>query len=424
MSNRKRLISNFLSLSGVQAISYILPLITVPYLVRILGPEKFGLIAFAQAFILYFSLIADYGFNLSATRKISINRNNKERISEIFSSVMCIKIVLMILSFLVMCLIVFSFNKFKTEWLVYLLTFGMVVGNVLFPAWLFLGMESMRQIAIFNLITKVFYAVSIFIFIKNQSDYIYIPLINSIGLISAGLLSLWVAVKHFAIKIKTPGLSEIKRELKDGWHIFISQIAQSIYTISNPFILGIFTSNVFVGYYSAGEKIVRAVQWLSIPLLQTVYPHISKLAQESKESALVFVRKIVKIASVPAFFFSLGLLIFAPQISDFILGKQFRESMHVIRILSFLPFIAGLSSIFGTQVMLNFGMKKVYMRILMIAGLVNIFFAIILVNQLQHIGVSIAILITEIFVLSSMFYLLQRNGLKVLPFNINVRIVK
>lgn len=424
MSNKKRLISNFLSLSWVQAINYILPLLTVPYLVRILGPEKFGLIAFAQAFILYFVLIADYGFNLSATRKISINRNNKERVSEIFSTVMFIKIVLMILSFLVMCLLVFSFNKFKTEWLVYLLTFGMVLGYMLFPAWLFIGMESMRQIAIFHLISRVFYAVSIFVFIKNQSDYIYIPLINSIGLISAGLLSFLVAVKNFAIKIKIPGLSEIKKELKDGWHIFVSQIAQSIYTISNPFILGIFTSNTLVGYYSAGEKIVRAIQWLSIPLLQTVYPHISKLAQESKESALVFVRKIVKIASVPAFFFSLGLLIFAPQISDFILGKQFRESIHVIRILSFLPFIAGLSSIFGPHVMLNFGLKKAFTKILVIAGFINIFFAIILVNQLQHIGISIALLITEIFVVFSMFYVLQRNGLKVLPFNKNVRIVK
>ena len=418
-STKKRLIENFLSLSTLQVVNYLLPLITLPYLVRILGPEKYGLIAFAQGFIQYFNILTDYGFNLSATKEISIYRDNKEKISEIFSSVMIIKFGLMIISFLILSFLVFTIPKFKNDWLVYFFTFGMVFGNVLFPVWFFQGMERMKYITILNIVAKGIFTICIFIFIRKMADYLYVPLINSMGFLIAGGLSLRIVSKDFGIKFILPSFGAIKYQLKEGWHIFISTVAINLYTTSNTFILGLFTNNTIVGYYAAAEKIMRAVLRLLSPLSQTVYPYISKLASESKEKALNFIRKLIKIVGGISFVISFSIFIFADFVVNILLGSQYQQSIIVLRILAFLPFIIGLSNIFGIQTMLTFNLKQAFSKILISAGLLNIVLALILAPLYQHIGISIAVLTTEIFVTLSMFFYLKKKGIKIFekPFN-------
>lgn len=412
--DKKRLLSNFFSLSVLQGANYILPLITLPYLVRVLGPEKFGLIAFAQAFIQYFNILTDYGFNLSATREISIYRDNKEKVSEIFSSVIMIKLGLMIISLLILSVLVFTIPKFKNDWLIYFFTFGMVLGNVLFPVWFFQGMERMKYITFLNIMARLIFTISIFIFIRKVQDYIYVPLISSLGTITAGVLGLWVIYKNFKVNFTLPNLESIKYQLKEGWYIFISTVSISLYTTSNTFILGIFTNNTIVGYYAAAEKIIKAIQGLLSPISQTVYPHISKLASESKERALNFIRKLVKIVGSISFIISLSIFIFANLIVNIILGPQYQQSIIVLRILAFLPFIIGLSNIFGIQTMLTFNLKRAFSRILISAGLLNITLALILTPLYQHIGVSSAVLITESFVTLTMFFYLRRKKIKII----------
>lgn len=412
-ADKRRLLENFFSLSVLQAANYIFPLITLPYLVRILGPEKFGLVAFAQVFIQYFNILADYGFNLSATREISIHRENNRKLSEIFSSVMFIKLCLLIFSSLVMTAIVFCFDRFEKNWLVYYLTFGTVIGQSLFPIWFFQGIEDMKYITYLTIISKLIFTICVFVFIRKVSDYIYVPLIRSLGSISAGIVALYIAFRNFKIKIVIPMFEEVKHQLREGWYIFLSKIAISLYTTSNTFILGLFAGDAAVGYYSSAERIVRAIQGLFVPVSQTIYPHISKLVLESKERSIKFIQKIAIWVSVLAFLVSIVIFLNSSLVVKVVLGNKYLESIPILRILSFLPFIISLSNVFGIQTMLPFNYKKAFTNILVIAGFINIFLSIVLVPLFKHIGASISVLITESLVTISMFVYLQNKGIKV-----------
>jgi len=293
-------------------------------------------------------------------------------------------------------------------------SFILVLGNILFPTWLFQGMEKMRYITIINVITKIIFIIPVFLFIKDQSSYVLVPLINSLSFLVAGIFGFYFAVKTFKIKLFFPTVDKIIYQLKDGWHVFISTLAISLYTTSNIFILGIFTNNMVVGYYSAAEKIIKAVQGLIEPISQTVYPRISKLFLESREKAISFLKKLILIIGPCILLLSLGLFLLTDKIALLILGPEFINSILIIKILAFVPFIVFLSNVFGIQTLLTFNFKKEFSRILVITSIMSIFLSIILVNLYQEVGIALNVLITESIITIWMFIELKRKKIKLI----------
>ena len=398
-NDKKRLLSNFFSLASLQGVNYILPLLTFPYLVRVLGVEYFGLLAFATAVVTYFNIITDYGFNLTATREISIHRENKEKVIEIFSAVMSIKFMLMLLSFLLLIALVFSFEKFSNKWEVYLLTFGMVVGQVLFPVWFFQGMERMKYITYLNIIAKVIFTVAIFVFVKEQSDFYLVPFFTSLGFIVVGVLSLWIIYKEFDIRFRVQSFETLKYYLLDGWDIFVSRIFVSLYTTTNMIILGLLTNNSIVGYYAIAEKIINAIAGLFIPINQTLYPYMVKVFEKNKNEFQLLTYRISQLFLISSIILFFILYFFSTEIIMFISKEDVITIGIIYNILIFTIITNPFGPLF-TQILIINKLNKEFRTIVMYTFLFNIFMSPLMIYFYDAKGLAIVVVLSQVLVIS------------------------
>lgn len=391
------LVKNFTSLSLLQVTNYIFPLITLPYLVRVLGPEKYGLINFAAAFTGYFTILTDYGFNLSATQEISVNRNDKQKVSEIFSSVIAAKLLLYFISTIVFFSCLISFDIFNADTILFLISYAGLIGTVVFPLWYFQGTENMNFIFIINFVIKLITLILVFLFIKNSADYLLLVIIFSASQVVYGLSGLITVIKKFKERLFITNLNEIINQLRKSKNVFISSLSISAISSSNVFILGLFVDKSTVGYFAAADKIRLAFQSMLGPLFTATFPHVSNLAKKSFERFYNFNKK--------SFFFAstFGLLIFiiiyfnTEILVKIILGKGYENSIIILKILSSIPFLYSISNFLGVQILLPLNYSKKYASAMLFALIVHTSFALILTNYFQAVGSAIAIIGAELF---------------------------
>lgn len=393
--DKKRIIENIFSLSVLQGANYILPLVTLPYLVRVLGPEKFGLVAFSQAFTQYFQMLTDFGFSLSATREISINRENTKKVATIFYSVFIVKFILLLFSFIVLFLIITIFSKFSSEKTLYLFSFLSVIGWVLFPQWFYQGIEDMKFVTFFNIGAKLFFTICIFIFIKGENDYLLLALLTSAGYVLAGLFSLALTYKFYKVRLVIPTFEDIKHQFLEGWHIFLSNLAINMYTTSNSVVLGILTNNTLVGYYSAAEKIFKAFQYMGLPIYQALFPHFSMLISQNREKAIRLFNKLFKLTMLITFILTIIMTFLSPVIIPLFLGKNYNPSIAIFSILSWVIFASWGNYTLGIQGLVNFGFKDVFSKTVLVLGTLHILLLIISVKFFGILAVPSTWVVTE-----------------------------
>ncbi|HAL39435.1 MAG TPA: flippase [Polaromonas sp.] len=412
--SRNSIARNTLALGGVQVANLILPLVTLPYLLRVLGPEQFGVYGFSQAILAYGVVLTEYGFNLSATQRMARAQGNQTEINRIFWSVQAAKALLALCALSLLTLAVCVVPQLWAVWPVMLASTPVILGAVLFPQWLFQGLERMGFVTLCTIAARALSIPLIFWWVKTDQDTWRVALIQTSVTVAAGLLA-WGLIWHGRmVSWQRSSLADIGVAMKDGWHIFISTAAISLYTTTNPVVLGFLSNHTAVGLFTAADKIRQASQSLFTPFSNAVYPRVSALMAQDASAGLALVRKVLLIQGGLTLAISCSLWLLAPWAVHFVMGQQYEGAVSVLRVLAAVPFLIGLSNVFGIQTMLPLGLKKHFSRIVMASGLINLALLFVLVPLWQADGAAAAVLLTEGLVTLTMAMVLRSADIHLL----------
>lgn len=412
---KKGVLKNVFSLWIVQVSNYVFPFLTVPIVSRIIGPDKLGVINWSAAFMAYFTILINFGFDLSATRAIAAQRDNLAERNRIFNQVVSAKILLFGVSIVLFIGSLFLFPQLRAEKQVAIYSFLLCFAWVITPNWLYQGMQELSRIAVFNLVTKIIFTVVILIVVRQKSDYIWQPLAISIAQIAVGVYSFLFAVKRYKI---TLGLSKLQPVLDLLWQeriIFFSMVVVNLYTTTNIVLLGFMQNNVQVGYYTAGWRLIMIIQqMIAIPLGQALFPFVGSAFAEDREKGLIVIKQLIPIVTALTGFASILLFLFGEIGIKIIYGDKFLPSVAVFRVLAFVPMIITWSNLLGIQTMLNLKMDKVFFRITAAGAVLCILLNLILVKQFGYMGTAWCWLLSEFFITATMYVVLRRKGINVI----------
>lgn len=395
----RTVLTNFTWLAALQFAGYVFPLITMPYLARTIGTFGLGKIAFAAAIVSWVQTISDWGFNLTATRDVAQCRDDKEQVSAIFSNVLWARCLLTLFSGILLLLATLMIPSFRESWLVILLTFLMVPGHILFPDWFFQAVEKMKYITLLNVLLKFVFTIAVFVFIREESDYILQPVLTMSGYLICGICSLILIVKKWGYSIHSPNFTAIIATIKSSTDVFLNNMFPNLYNSFSVMLLGQFGNASAIGIFDGGNKFISIVNQFQAILSRAFFPFLSRRSDKIK----VFANINMAVAIVFAF----CLYGFAPLIVKVMLGPEFSESVVVLKILAVSFVFLALNNTYGQNYLIVTKHERELRNLTIVSSLIGMAISIPLVYHYSYVGAALTILVSRFLlgVLSYVYYL-------------------
>lgn len=379
----KTVFANFGYLSLLQIAGYVFPLITMPYLARVIGADGFGKIAFASAIVIWVQTISDWGFNMTATRDVAQNRDNKEKVSRIFSNVLWARCLLTIFSGLLLLLAVSIIPYFRSNADIIWITFLLVPGYILFPDWFFQAIEKMKYTTIFNLLLKLIFTVAVFIFIRDREDYLIQPLLTTIGYLVCGIGALYLILWKWGYTLYRPQWNDILKTIKESTDVFFNNLMPNLYNSFSVMMLGFFGGATANGVYDGGSKFPTIFYNFQSVLSRAFYPFLSRRPDKHSFYA--------KLNLCTALFGAIILIVISPWIIRIMLGEEFEKSVIVMQILSLSVIFLAMSYTYGTNYLIIHHKEKPLRNLTFVSSIIGMCISIPLVYYFTYIGAAITV---------------------------------
>lgn len=382
-------LKNLSYLTLIQISNAFIPLLIIPYISRIIGVQNFSSLEFTRIYCYYFTIFINYGFDLTITRYISINRDDSRKVNSMVNQAIYAKVFLLIISSVFFLASLEFYEALESLQYLLLLTFLINVGYVFYPIWFFQGIEKMAKISIINFISKFIIAVLTIFLITKKADYWLYNFFQSLGMIGISIYSLYLLKKKYLIYLEKPKFSIIKKILKEGFPIFFGTILVTLISSLYFIFLKSHSTTEELAKFSTSNKLIATLQLLILlPFSQAFFPLINKKLIEGRS---IF-KKYINIASlsitVVAGIQGLVVFMFPELIIKIVFGKDFLIATESVKILAFLPLFACLTNVYGYQGLLSLKKDKLFLYIHILFALVCVISNYIFINNYNTITAS------------------------------------
>lgn len=408
LKQRVALVVDMAAVYGIHFANQALPLVTVPYLSRILGPATWGLLAMTQAFAMYGSVVVEYGFVYSATRLLATAETAAE-FERTLAGVVGAKALLSAIALLSAALAQLCIPVFREHSALFWTAVLSELIKSWQPVYYFYGIKRVAIASLLDIVTRGASAIGIFVFIHNPEDaWIFFALNGATAAVAATIAHLMIYSRY---SLRLPHLRDGIAMVRNGWSMFLFRSAHNIYTLGNAFILGLFASPQVVGYYAGAEKISSATVGLLSPFTTVLYPRAAGLVKTSLRKAARVTEVSVYITGFASALLAIGMWVGARWIIPIILGSKFIPSEPVFQILSLRAPMVAWINVLGFQWLLALSMERDFQRITLAALFVNVVLAALLAPGFLQNGMAVAVVISQAIAALGVFFILQRRGL-------------
>ena len=389
-----------------QMLVLIVPLITTPYVSRVLGAKGVGTFSYTNSIVQYFILFGCVGLNLYGQREIAYVQHEKEKRNKVFWELVILRIITVSISLLVYF---FSLASHGTYALIFSIMSLDVLASMVDISWFFQGIEDFKKIVIRNFIVKITGVLLIFIFVKSSSD-LYLYVICQSATLLLGNLSMWAYIPKLVRKVEVRKLN-IKKHIKPTLVLFLPQIATSVYTVLDKTMIGLLTGvEEEVAYYEQGQKIVKIAMALVTSLGTVMMPRIANLFKQNQlEQVREHLLKSFRFVFFLSFPMMFGLMAISCNLVPWFFGSGYDKVVPNMMVISPILVIIALSNIMGTQYLLPIGRQKEYTFSVVVGCVVNFSMNILLIPHFLSSGAAIATVIAESSVTCVQIYCIRKD---------------